>query len=199
MSIVVGDATDGSVSGLAGRFNTAIKALIGGVTYATGTAWTKSLNAFAQAIVDALNNDKVGVVQVDQKATARAAGNSAGMSQSTINTWTDIPGMSISYTGVDTNRRVWVRTALSFWNNSNIGNMQFQFRILVDGVQKDGPLSHLINGVGTHTPFSFTWDIGTGWAGAHTIKMQVQLISSGGQIFQQDGLDYIYITAEEIG
>jgi len=62
MAITAGDATDGVRTGLAGRIaNDEVAAFVSiyAVTFPAGTNRQRGINALAQGIVDALNNDKV--------------------------------------------------------------------------------------------------------------------------------------------
>ncbi len=65
MAIIIGDATDGVRTGLAGRLANRIVAAFGGARYQQGSANAKLVNTISAGIVDALNLDKVdGTTQV---------------------------------------------------------------------------------------------------------------------------------------
>lgn len=88
MSIIVGDATDGVRTGLAGRIANRLAALFATVRYSANSRDTLTLNAIAQGVVDALNNDKINVSQCDS-SIAGGSGGSGG--------YTPPPGGDASY------------------------------------------------------------------------------------------------------
>jgi hypothetical protein len=193
MSIVVGDATDGSVSGLAGRFNTAIKALIGGVTYVAGTAWTKSLNAFAQAIVDALNNDKIGPAQVDQLNAALGNGASPTLGITAAAGWVTV--LTSSYTPKRTGSSTLYIAYLTAFASVAAGGTQM--RILVDGGQVGGTQTNFYNTLAQHMAWMAQVVAASPSAGsAHTVLVQVQ--STGTTVLNLDANDVVTISCVEV-
>jgi hypothetical protein len=57
--IVIGDATEGTQTGLAGHFATRLKGVFPAIRFPAGSLQVKLVNALAGAVVDALNNEKV--------------------------------------------------------------------------------------------------------------------------------------------
>lgn len=58
MTVIIGDATDGVRTGLAGKIANAIVALFAGTTYPAGGVGAKGVNAIAQGVVDSVTADR---------------------------------------------------------------------------------------------------------------------------------------------
>jgi hypothetical protein len=173
VAITVGSASGST--GLAGRIRAALDTLFAAVTrdFSAGSVGDKGTNAYAQGLVDALNNDKVGVDQVESLARVASCANQSGSTVFSAAAWADLPLATTGtngYTGKSTTRSVVAR--LSFSAYSQVAGQSVQLRCVVDGTPT-AALTVFFNASQDHRAWPLLWILGPLAAGAHTVKVQI--------------------------